>query len=257
MKWFLSGFMLFVLAACSSTPYVQKTDEDASPQAALLNMQLGTGYLKQGRNDLALEKLQKALQQDPNLASAHHSIAFLYERLGEVDAAYEHYEQALDLAPGNPDVHNTYGAFLCRQNRLQDAEREFLAALDDPLYKTPEAALTNAGVCALHIPDKAKAEAYFRRALVANPRFADALLPLAELSLTHDQPLQARAYLQRYAQVAKHTPASLWVGIRTERMLGDKDAVSSYALLLKGDFVDSEEAKLFLELEDNEKTRTN
>jgi type IV pilus assembly protein PilF len=40
------------------------------------------------------------------------------------------------------------GAFLCRLGRFPDAEKYFLRAVEDPFYKTPAAALANAGVCA-------------------------------------------------------------------------------------------------------------
>ena len=56
--------------------------------------------------------------------------------------------------------------------------------------------------------------------------------------------LSARAYLQRFLEVSKHTAASLWMGIRIERQLGDKDAIASYKLALRNNFPDSNEATL-------------
>jgi type IV pilus assembly protein PilF len=56
--------------------------------------------------------------------------------------------------------------------------------------------------------------------------------------------LPARAYLQRYLEIGRHTPQSLWLGIRIERELGDKDALASYTLQLENGFPDSTEAGL-------------
>jgi type IV pilus assembly protein PilF len=44
---------------------------------------------------------------------------------------------------------------------------------------------------------------------------------------------QAKLYLDEYSANAKHTPRSLWLGIRLERIFGNKDKEASYALSLK------------------------
>jgi type IV pilus assembly protein PilF len=53
--------------------------------------------------------------------------------------------------------------------------------------------------------------------------------------------------LQRYLEVGAHTAQSLWLGIRIERELGDRDALASYSLQLEKSYPDSEEARLLLE----------
>jgi type IV pilus assembly protein PilF len=210
-------------------------------------VKLGVGYLQQGKRDLALSNLQRALELDAQSSSAHNAIAILYEQLGETKLARRHYERAVRLNPQDSPAQNNYGAFLCRQNELAKAERHFLGALKNPLYETPEFAYENAGLCALQVPDRAKAERYFREALRANPNLPESLYQMALLSYEAQNYLPARAYLQRYAEAAQHTSRSLWLGIRIERELDDKNALASYSLLLKGKFPESEEAKLLLQ----------
>jgi type IV pilus assembly protein PilF len=70
---------------------------------------------------------------------------------------------------------------------------------------------------------------------------------MARLSLVKENYLSSRAYLQRYSEVARHTSESLWVGIRVERVLGDKNALASYGMSLKGNFPNAEETRLYLE----------
>ena len=70
---------------------------------------------------------------------------------------------------------------------------------------------------------------------------------MAKLSFETGRYLPARGYLQRYVAAAKHTAESLWLGIQIEQQLGDKDAISSYALLLKNTFPDSDQARLLRE----------
>ena len=65
---------------------------------------------------------------------------------------------------------------------------------------------------------------------------------MSQLSYDKKNYLSARAYLQRYLAVSRHSAASLWLGIRIENILGDKDALSSYKLSLKNNFPDSTEA---------------
>jgi type IV pilus assembly protein PilF len=142
---------------------------------------------------------------------------------------------------------NLYGAFLCRNDREEEAERYFAQAAKDRRYRTPEVALTNAGVCLLRKPDPDSAEAYFRQALVANPRFADALWHMSRLSFERGNYLQARAFIQRYAEVGAMSPAALWLGVRLERELGDGEAAARYAERLKQEFPASDEARQLAE----------
>lgn len=245
MKRLLLIFSVLGLCACAGSSTVRE-QQSAASSAASVNVQLGAGYMGQGKNELALAKLNRALEQDPKLPSAHYVIAILYERLGIIDKADMHYQRAVSLAPDDPEAHNNYGTFLCGQNRLKEADAQFLAAVKDPLYKTPEFAYTNAGVCALHVPDEAKAEQYFRKAVEANPQFGNALYELAQLNYNKKNYLPARAYLQRHLEAAPHSAAALWLGVRIERALGDKSAVADYARLLKTNFPNSKEVELLL-----------
>ncbi|OOZ35639.1 type IV pilus biogenesis/stability protein PilW [Solemya velesiana gill symbiont] len=205
--------------------------------------------MNKGQLDVALIKARQALAVDPNNSSAHNVIALLYDRLGENGLAEHHFQKGIGLASRNSYLRNAYGTFLCSQQRFEEANEQFMHALGNPLYKTPEVALTNAGICAKRVPDLVQAESYFRQALVQNPRFSAALSQMAQISLERSEHLSARAYLQRYMEVARHTAVTLWTGIQTERVLGDRDAVASYSLLLKNAFPDSRETQLLMESE--------
>ena len=239
-----------LVSACASTARQSDTlrgTEDRPDTLAETHVKLGIGYMQQGKLDIALGKLQSALELNPNLASGHNAIAILYEQLGRLDTAEEHYQRAVSLAPQDSAAHNNYGTFLCGQrNKLDQAEQEFLKALENPLYTTPELAYENAGLCAQRKPDLVKAEQYFRKALELNSTLPVSLYQMGLISFEAGRYLPARAYLQRYSEVASHPPQSLWLGIRIERVLGDKNAEASYALSLKGNFRDSEEAKQLL-----------
>lgn len=214
------------------------------PKAAEINMRLGLNYLQRGDYEIALQKLQKALQQNPNLPSAHNTIALLYQRLGELDKAENHFRQAISLAPDYSEAHNNFGVFLCQQLRYSEAEERFLAALENPLYNSPAQALENAGMCAYRIPDATRAEGFFRRALQLDPYLSKSLLQMAQISYQQQDYMQARAYIERYQSAAQWRPEALYLAIKTENKLGDQNAVASYSLLLKSRFPDSDQALL-------------
>src|SRR5690606_29494273 len=145
------------------------------------NLKLGQAYMQSGELEHALDKLQKAIQLDPRSAQAHTVLAILLERIGRNDKAGDHYERSVQLTPTEGNVLNNYGAYLCRHRRHAEADAMFARALDDPFYRTPGAALANAGVCAAEAGDAQQAERYFRRALEFNPADTTALLHLAQI----------------------------------------------------------------------------
>jgi type IV pilus assembly protein PilF len=239
MRWLTFGVASLILLACGTTSTVVR-DRAPAPgskqEAAVANMNLGVGYLRQGRPDLAIERLQRALKQNPRLADAHSSIAIAYDQTGAFDEAEQHYTRATQREPAIASAANSYAVFLCRRSRWQDAEPYFERAADNPSYATPEVVLTNAGVCARGAGDNAKAEQYYRAALAKNPMFADALSGMAEIAYQQRNFLQARAFLQRYLAVQPATAPLLLMCVNIERQLENRDGAERCAMQLRQTF---------------------
>ncbi len=250
-----SGVVLSsMLAGCVVTNPPSIGASENRQEAANANFNLGIGYLRQGKWDLAQEKLKKSVEQDGSNPGAHSALALVYENLGEYKQAEKHYARAVKLAPDDALAQNSYGVFLCRrQQRPEDAQRYFQAAADNPRYATPEAALTNAGVCMLQVPDKEAAEVYFRQALDRNPRYVDALLQMTNIAFGAERFMQARAFLARSEAVTPTSPSLLWLGYQIETRLGDEKRANVYALRLKDRYPDSEQSRELIELERNER----
>lgn len=238
--------LLILLSACKDPSSAKNTRPSitATNEPALTNLNLAIEYMRRGNYETALAKLNRAHRADPGYYATHNVYGLLYQQLREKEKAERHFKKALSLNSNDSQTMNNYGRFLCQQGRYDEAESTFKQAADNPLYDTPEIPITNAGMCLGLAGDLAKAETYYRRALTINPKIASALIQMAELTFNRDNYMSSRAYLQRYTEVSAHTPKSLWLGIQVERVLGDRDAVSSYSLLLRNNFPDSEEASL-------------
>lgn len=209
------------------------------------NMLRGIEYMRIGKYDVAMERLQAALATDPDYAEAHNAIAVLYEQLGQIKEAKEHFELATTLKPTDSDIHNNYGQFLCKQDQWLEADKHFLKSIENPLYRTPYFPYTNAALCALRNSDVAKAEIYLRKALQLNSKFNKALYWMAQLSYDQGFYDQAIDYLKRYLnEMEQPTAESLWLGFRLGRALNDTKAVEYYAQLLRTQYPDSESTRL-------------
>ena len=119
--------MLVALAACAGT--AARSGSASDDEAAIANMNLGAGYLRQGNVELAIERLRRALAQDPELVQAHSTIAFAYDQVGSLEEAESHYRRATELDQEDGAAANAYAAFLCnRGNRWAEAEPYFRRA---------------------------------------------------------------------------------------------------------------------------------
>lgn len=232
MKAVLTAVCLIaLLAGCvssSGTSRSRASEGRETNSTARLNTQLALGYLEQGKLEVALEKVNRALEADPKLSDAHTVAAVINEQIGEIETAGDHYRSAVRYAPRDGDVLNNYGTFLCKSGELEKAEAHFLQAVDSTFYDTPEVALTNAGNCVSKVPNPDAAQRYYRQALEYNPGYSDALFQLAKVQLDARQCLQARGLIQRFETVAAHSAESLEVAEAVERCNGDATAAEDY-----------------------------
>ena len=245
--------LAIMLVACTSSAERQY-EKDNATRAASSYTELGVEYFRRGDYTMARDKLEKAIELDPDMAQAHGAIAVLYEKVGETKLAEKHYKKALRLNPEDSRLQNNYGQFLCFQDRYKQANKEFMKSANNPFYASPYVPLTNAGLCARRIPDVEQAGEYFRQALQKNPKFAPALLQMAIVRFETGNFMSARAYLERFQAVAKHNPASLWLAVRTESALRDDSASGRYAILLRENFPKSDQAVMLLEWENERRS---
>ncbi|HSC14945.1 MAG TPA: type IV pilus biogenesis/stability protein PilW [Gammaproteobacteria bacterium] len=244
MKTFRTACLGVALAAVTAcvTSGGSVSEPASENEAAIANMNLGAGYLRQGNTELAIERLQRALLQDPRLVQAHTTIGLAYNQIGNFEEAENHFLRATQLDPDDGAAANAYAVYLCeRGNRWADARPFFRRAAADTDYGTPEVALTNAGLCARDAGDLAAAEENFRAALMRDARHADALLNMLELTSQRGDNLQARAFIQRYLDVRPATAPVLLTCVNVERALNNTAGADRCAAQLRSGFPGSPE----------------
>jgi len=251
IKYIIFLIAALMLSACASDPKGIYGGGDMKA-ASRINAKLGLGYMMQGNNELALDKLNKALKEDDNNEIAHHYIAELYVRLDEEKKADMHFKRALEITPDNSPILNNYGVFLCRYDHYKESMKVFDKLLKNPLFKSKAQTYENMGLCAIQQGNTKTAEEYFRKALRYNAKLPKSLLNLAQISFDNQSFLSSLAFYQRYLEVGEQTPQSLWLGILLEKRNGNRNAVSSYSLLLKNKFGASKEAELLRRMEARE-----
>ncbi|HXZ58900.1 MAG TPA: type IV pilus biogenesis/stability protein PilW [Steroidobacteraceae bacterium] len=241
------------LAAAMLTACVTKSSQPLhmanQQEAAAANTQLGIQYMNQGDLNLAKTKLDRALEQDPSNPAVHSARAMMFTRMNQPAKADEEFRTALRLAPHDPEVINNYAVYLCQNGRTDEGVKRFLEAAHNALYRTPQAAYTNAGVCLRAAKRDDEARVNFNAAIQARPNYAEAAFQLAALDFDHGQLAAARTRIDGYVGTYDATPDLLLLGVRVARAQGDVLGAQRYARRLKLDYPGSDQARALAALE--------
>ncbi|HXU93915.1 MAG TPA: type IV pilus biogenesis/stability protein PilW [Gallionella sp.] len=244
-------FLCVLLAGCgtpsgnrSAAPDQLKSRTTAS---AKVHTELAGMYYERAQLGVALGEIELALQADRNYAPAYNVRGLLHMALREDKEAEEDFQQSLRLDKTDSETHNNYGWFLCQRGREKESIQQFMAALKNPLYETPERAYLNAGLCSKKAGNVKDAEEFLQRALVVQPGLPQALLAMAELSFANGDYSAAKKYFANYAERSDNlTAEQLWMAVRIERKTGDRNAEASYGVQLRKRFPDARETQLLM-----------
>jgi type IV pilus assembly protein PilF len=242
-RWFTLISMSLLAGCVSSDGSKALKREDPSEAAAKTNIQLGIAYLQQGNYAVAREKLERSLKQNPKDPDVHTSLGLLYDRTGETKLADKHYQEALKLAPDSPDISNNYAIYLCKRGRVDEGVTRFAAVAANRYYRTPEVALTNAGVCLRGAKRLEEAQAKFVGAIKARPDYSEATVQLATLHVERGQLPEARKVVDTYLGAFRPKPDVLYAAVTVARAANDKMSEEKYSRTLRLEFPDSAQAR--------------
>ncbi|ODS22489.1 type IV pilus biogenesis/stability protein PilW [Candidatus Endobugula sertula] len=229
-----------VVSGCVTTSgrSVSKADKKKAHDA---HVSLGLTYLQTNNREASRRHLEKALAINPNSPQAHNGIALLYQVTGEIALSEKSFLMALRKDSDFTQAWVDYGRFLYQQKRYKEAYDAFERSSQDVSYQKRALALTYLGQTALLLGNKIKAKSVFKHAANLDNKLALPMIELGDLYFDEKRYEESKYYLDRYIEIKGRTPRALWLGIRIERIFGDKDKEASYALALKNLYPYSQE----------------
>ena len=242
---------LVVLAGCGTPSGSQHATQDQpksrASASAKVHTELAGMYYERAQMGVALGEIDLALQADRNYAPAYSMRGLIHMVLREDKEAEEDFQHSLRLDRSDSQTHNNYGWFLCQRGKEKESISYFMVALKNPLYTTPERAWLNAGLCSQKAGNLKDAEEFLQRALLVQPDLQQALLAMAELSFTNGDYTAAKKYFAQFSEKSDSlTAEQLWLAVRIERKVGDRNSEASYSMQLRKRFPDAREAKLLM-----------
>jgi len=241
-----------LLAGCVAqttveTRVVQDAQTIDARRRAEIHTSLASQYYQRGNFVVALEETRLALRDDATYFPAFNVRALIFMELREDAQARQAFEQALAIAPRDPDVLNNFGWFLCLRGDGARGMEMFNLVIGDTMYTTPEKAYLNAGLCSRMAGRNAEAEDYLRRAVVFKPDLAGALYSLAEILYEKGVYKEAENYLVRYMRLGEPTLSALVLGVKLARAQGEKAAEDSMLQQLRRRFPDAPQTRDLLQ----------
>lgn len=230
----------FTLVSCITT--MDKEAIKVDPDKALAShIQLGLGYLAESNLDSARFHINKAAEMDSDNPGMLNARALLYQMEGEPQLAEKSFKKALSEDRKFTQARLNYATFLYGAKRYKEAYENYEIASDDLNYKRRAVALYGVGISAKEIGKHERAIAAWKHSVLLQSNLAPSLIELADYYFQQGDYALTKQYLTQHDQVTRSTARSLWLGIRIERIFGNKDKESSQVLSLKNLFPYSQE----------------
>ncbi len=252
LKFIVIAASLSTLSACvtqnyqnANTPVVE--NDSTNLEIAMTRISLGLGYLKMGNTTQAKLNLEKAKRFAPDLVQVYTAFAHYYETVGEDTLTVSSYEKALSIKPDDADTLNNYGVYLCRQDRLPEAEKQFLRAIAVPSYLLVSQSYENLALCQLKAPNFEKAETYLLKAIDHNPSNSSTLYQMMRLMYAKGDYQAALGFASRFEKATRRfNPDSLALTYKIYLQLNDTRTARNYGSMLVSMFPDAYLSKQYL-----------
>lgn len=207
-------------------------------------LQLAALHLQEGRPEVALGEVVQALQSYPRYVDAFNLKGWIHLALEDHAAAQASFAQALSLRPGDADTLYNVAWLQCQQRQFAPADQGFDAALAAPRANAAARARTwmAKGVCLRQAGQPQAALAALEKAYEMEPGNPAIAYNFAALLWQQGQGERARFYVRRVNNGQWASAASLWLGVKIERSMGDSAAMRQWAEQLQQRFPDSQEA---------------
>jgi type IV pilus assembly protein PilF len=227
--------------ASASRELVTDSDEPEERKRARIRLELAVGYFEQGQTTIALDELKLALAADPNFSAAYNLRGLVYMRLNDPRLAEDSFRRALALSPGDANTQHNIGWLMCQQSRYPEAVTFFTQALANPQYGDRPKTLLTQGLCQLRAGQPAQAEESLSRSYELDAGNPITGYNLSLLLYQRGELARAQFYIRRINNSELANAESLWLGVRVENRLGNRDAQEQLAGQLRRRFPQSPE----------------
>ncbi len=139
---------------------------------ARLQTDFGTALLAAGRDEDALEHLQKAVELQPHDAAAHFNLGLVHMKLTELFEAKSEFESAIRDDPGYYLAHSELGLWHLQHENFITAKKFFVRAL--AIHPQDAATHNNLGIVLFKQGNLGEAEQQIREALQVDPNYGPA-----------------------------------------------------------------------------------
>ena len=228
-------------ASAAQNEPVTESDEPEARKRARLRLELASSYFENGQTTVALDEIKQSLAADPAYPAAHVLRGLVYMRLNDARLAEDSFRRALSFNARDADALHNYGWLLCNQKRYSESLQMFDGALSNPTYGGRAKTLMLKATCQLRMGSPADAESSFSRAYELDPANPYVGFNLASLEFQRGDLTRSQFVIRRINNSDLANAETLWLGIKIERKLGNREAVEQLAQQLSRRFPKSRE----------------
>lgn len=175
-----------------------------NPSVASYQEKLGTVLMELGDWQAAKAPLTKAIEQEPSLFKAYYKLAQVDEQLDDQQSALKHYTQAIEKGPRFLEAYSALGRLYADLGYLDQAAQVLNEALKVALKGTDEEAQVHHLLGTVYQQQKKLDDAVreFRAALDVVPGMRDALFSLGWTYELQGNREEAKRFLKKFVDVA-------------------------------------------------------
>jgi len=222
--------------------WVTEYDEPEVRKRARIRLQLAQGYFEQGQFTTALDEIKQSINADPSYAPAYNMRGLIYMQLKEPKIAEDSFLQALRLLPTDGDTLQNLGWFYCQQGRYKESFPMFERAMQAPNYSFASRTLLTQGLCQNMAGQPREAEVSLKRSFELDAGNPITMYNLALLHYQRGDNERARFYLRRLNNSDLANAQSMWLGIKVENRLQNRESARQLGEQLSRRFPESREA---------------
>lgn len=255
MCWFLALALagLLLLPGCASkseqsgaaanrSEIVTESDETSERRRARIRVELALGYFEQDKTNIALDEIKQAIAADPNFVDAYSLRGLVYMRLNDFGFAEESFKKALSIKPQDANVLHNLGWLKCQQALYPQSVSYFNQALMDPTYRGRAKTLMAQGLCQARAGLRDEAVTSLLKSYEYDAGNPVTGYNLANLLYQKQDNVRAQFYIRRLNNSELANAESLWLGVKVENRLGNREAMTQLGTQLEKRFPQSREA---------------